>query len=457
MTSATVTITRVYCLYPNQQMKKVLDNNMEYRRYCWNLALETWNDMYQARDLMLTKSKRLLIAEALKLQHELLNNKRLKASTIKRKMARLQVINDQLTDNDWELAKINPSPTWQRVRDILVDNKEYWQQNYSSRILQLAVQDLGKAFANFFNKAQPNLGLPKFKSRFANRQGFKTDRLKIQNNCLVLDQPRHVKESWSPLTISEPLLSNKFGVVSFYRERNNYYVAIPFKISRDQLNKKSQTTKVTGVDRNVGHFDTLDGSINVCPSRLDRLYKRVKHYQRALAKKRLINGKKKAQHSHNYQKVRQKLQQAYHQIHNIQYDLMHKFTTILVTRYNTLVIEDLNVNGMQMSHVASKGLHRSMFGLFKRLLMYKCNWYKRTLILANRFYPSTQRCAYCGMVKKGDDKITLNGNKKHHTNHSEYVCYNPNCPMYRVIRNRDYNAVQSLTALIDHPELNHAY
>ena len=63
-----------------------------------------------------------------------------------------------------------------------------------------------------------------------------------------------------------------------------------FKISRDQLNKKPQTTKVTGVDRNVGHFDTLDGSINVCPSRLDRLYKRVKHYQRGLAKKRLING-----------------------------------------------------------------------------------------------------------------------------------------------------------------------
>lgn len=39
---------------------------------------------------------------------------------------------------------------------------------------------------------------------------------------------------------------------------------------------------------------------------------------------------------------------------------MHKFTTLLVQRYQALVIEVLDVKGMQMSHVASKGLHRSI-------------------------------------------------------------------------------------------------
>jgi len=52
-------------------------------------------------------------------------------------------------------------------------------------------------------------------------------------------------------------------------------------------------------------------------------------------------------------------------------------------------------------------MHRSMFGLFRKLLTYKCEWYGRKLIVANRLYPSTQRCAVCGMVKKGDEKITL--------------------------------------------------
>ena len=38
--------------------------------------------------------------------------------------------------------------------------------------------------------------------------------------------------------------------------------------------------------------------------------------------------------------------------------------------------------------------------------------------------PSTQRCSECGFVKQGEDKITLQGNKKHHTKHNEYICYN---------------------------------
>ncbi|MFK5656664.1 RNA-guided endonuclease TnpB family protein, partial [Lactobacillus delbrueckii subsp. bulgaricus] len=32
-------------------------------------------------------------------------------------------------------------------------------------------------------------------------------------------------------------------------------------------------------------------------------------------------------------------------------------------------------------------------------------------MVANRFYPSTQRCAACGNIKKDDEKITLSGNK----------------------------------------------
>ncbi|MCT3577264.1 transposase, partial [Lactobacillus delbrueckii] len=28
-------------------------------------------------------------------------------------------------------------------------------------------------------------------------------------------------------------------------------------------------------------------------------------------------------------------------------------------------------------------------------------------MIANRFYPSTQRCAACGNIKKDDEKITL--------------------------------------------------
>ena len=82
-------------LYPNQMMKKVLDDLCDYRRYCWNKGLETWNDMYEAHNL----------------------NK-----------------------------KDNPIPNESRVRKELSSNKADWQYDLSARCLQLAIKDLANAW-----------------------------------------------------------------------------------------------------------------------------------------------------------------------------------------------------------------------------------------------------------------------------------------------------------------------
>src|SRR5699024_11311030 len=63
-------------LKPNKTMQQELDKLCDYRRYCWNQALATWQDMYEARTL----------------------------------------------DKD-----NNPSPNERRIRDELVDNKADWQ------------------------------------------------------------------------------------------------------------------------------------------------------------------------------------------------------------------------------------------------------------------------------------------------------------------------------------------
>ncbi|WP_270336012.1 zinc ribbon domain-containing protein, partial [Ligilactobacillus agilis] len=57
--------------------------------------------------------------------------------------------------------------------------------------------------------------------------------------------------------------------------------------------------------------------------------------------------------------------------------------------------------------------------------------------------PSTQRCSQCGHVKTGTDKVGLDGNKKHKTKHSEYICYDCGAVM-----DRDENAVRNLLALL---------
>ncbi|MDK7904674.1 transposase, partial [Staphylococcus epidermidis] len=76
--------------------------------------------------------------------------------------------------------------------------------------------------------------------------------------------------------------------------------------------------------------------------------------------------------SNNYVQVRTKLQRDYRRAFNIQNDLLQKFTTELANNYDQIVIEDLNVKQMMMTHVASKGIQRSLFGKFRQILSYKC-------------------------------------------------------------------------------------
>ena len=196
----------------------------------------------------------------------------------------------------------------------------------------------------------------------------------------------------------------------------------------------------TAIDANVNHFDYTDGSFKVFPKRLKRLYAQIKHYQRLLARKRHENGKK-ATHSKQYFKVRVKLQKCYQRVAAIQNDLLHKFTTMIYQTYDIVVIEDLDVQAMQMQKKA-KNLHRSLFGRFRLYMEYKAIKFNKTLILADQFYPSTQRCSHCGHVKTGDDKIGLDGNKKHRTKHNEYICYSCGFTI-----DRDQNAVSNLLAL----------
>ena len=209
-----------------------------------------------------------------------------------------------------------------------------------------------------------------------------------------------------------------------------------------EVANKAKTNRVTAVDVNVGHFNYTAGQINTLPKRLNHLYQRIKYYQKSLAKKRTVNGKR-ATKSNNYVKTRAKLQRDYRKVANIQHDIMQKFTTQLVEEYDKIVIEDLAVKEMQMTHVASKGLQRSMFGYFRQILSYKYDWYGKDLLIADKYYPSTQRCSNCGYVKTGEEKVGLNGNLKYGTKHNEYICYE--CGN---IMDRDENAVLNLLALI---------
>ena len=412
-------LTKKVRLYPNKTMLAMLDRLCDYRRYCWNQGLELWNNLYDQRVEMVPASLR--------------------------KKSQLAIKDKTIifSEDEQELLDMFPLPSERIVRDLMVNDKEDWQYQLSSKVLQLTVRDLTTAWTKFFNskeskKKKRKVGKPSFKTKKNPKQGFKTDRARIKKGGLVLDAGGAYKGDWYCIPFKGyDLPDGKIKHCSITKINDKYYASLVIDCPEQHLTK---TGKKTAIDANVNHFDYTDGSFAVCPKQLDRLYAQIKHYQRLLARKRNANGKNATQ-SNQYFKVRTKLQKCYQRVANIQNDLLHKFTTMIYQTYDTVVIEDLNVQAMQMSKKA-KNLHRSLFGRFRLYMEYKAIKFNKTRILADQYYPSTQRCSHCGHVKTGDDKIGLDGNKKHGTKHNEYVCYE--CGFET---DRDKNAVLNLLAL----------
>ena len=424
-------LSRKVKLYPNKTMAKVLDNLCDYRRYCWNQGLELWNDLYDQRVEMVPTSLRKKSQLAIK------------DKTIK------------FSDKEQELLDLFPSPSYYVVQNLMVKDKGDWQYLLSSRVLLWAIKDLANTWSAFFNDKKSKsksksrsrsksksknqkVGKPSFRTKKNPRQGFKTDRASIKNGKLFLDKARAYKSDWYGISFKGyDLPDGKIKHCSITKINNEYYASLTVDCSGQPLPKAG---KSTAIDANVNHFDYTNGSFVVCPKQLDVLYAQIKYYQRLLARKRKVNGKRTAR-SKQYFKVRTKLQKCYQRVTNIQNDLLHKFTTEIYHNYDTVVIEDLDVKAMQMSKKA-KNLHRSLFGRFRFYMEYKAEKFGKELIIADRYYPSTQRCSNCGHVKTGDDKITLSGNKKYGTAHNEYICYE--CGFET---DRDKNAVLNLLAL----------
>ena len=400
-------LSRQVRLYPNKNMKHVLDSLCDYRRYCWNEAIACWNAQYEARSIGFPQS--------------LLDKFRNKT---------------ELTSEECKLVEQYPHPSHNSVRNELVANKEDWQYTLSSRVLQLAIKDTAMAWELFFDN-RDTAGRPTFKSRKEPKQGFKTDRARIYNGQLLLDKPHGYEGRWQTIKFKGLAIPDgKLIFCSVTRVNGRYTATFTIEVESTRLPRTGQKT---AVDANIDHFDTTEGRTTLKPNTLNPLFDRVRHYQRILARKRHRNPR--ATQSKGYHATRTKLQRTYERIANIQKDLLHKFTTSLYQQFDTVVIEDLNVKQMQMSKRA-KNLHRSLFGQFHRMMEYKSLKFDKTLIVADRYYPSTQRCSACGFVKTGDDEITLNGNHKHGTRHNQYICYQ--CGYED---DRDHNAVLNLLAL----------
>ncbi len=164
--------------------------------------------------------------------------------------------------------------------------------------------------------------------------------------------------------------------------------------------------------------------------RVRKLKKRLKQSQHNVSRKYHANGK--YDKTSNILKAEQKQKQLYIKLKNIRKDYAHKVTTKIVRLLpKTIVMEDLNVQGMMKNEHLAEAIQEQLFYEFLRQIEYKCRAKGITLIQANRFYPSSKKCSQCGSIKHN---LKLKDRK--------YICEHCNLAI-----DRDFNAAINLEKL----------
>jgi putative transposase len=118
--------------------------------------------------------------------------------------------------------------------------------------------------------------------------------------------------------------------------------------------------------------------------------KRLAQAQHRLSKKR--HGSK------NRDKARRKVARIHTRIADRRNDFLHKLSTRLIRENQTICIESLSVKSLARHPTLAKAIHDVAWGEFVRQLTYKAQWYGRTLVAIDQWYPSSKRCSACGNV-----------------------------------------------------------
>jgi putative transposase len=210
------------------------------------------------------------------------------------------------------------------------------------------------------------------------------------------------------------------------RQADRWYVSISVSLPIEQKPPRQSVEKqdCVGVDLGISHLATCSEGHKVeNPKALSKNLKKLKRLSQALSRK--VKG------SYNRYKAKLQLSTLHQRIKNIRKDALHKLSYYLTTKFNTVVLEDLNVKGMMQNGKLSRAIADVGFYELRRQVEYKAKYYGAKVIFADRFYPSSKLCSVCGFKHEG---LTLKDR--------EWQC--PHC---ETSHERDVNAALNLRQL----------
>ena len=281
---------------------------------------------------------------------------------------------------------------------LLKDENYAWLQEQNTKVMKQSIRQMLDAYSKFFKQHN---GFPKFKSKKDNQSAlFPFEAISKRN---TFDERK--------ITLTQDLKNIKFRCSDLYFKRlqdykdkirsatvsrtksGNYFLSILVDIPKEELIKFKHTKQCVGIDLGIKDFViTSDGEVFENKHFFKKQEKKVKRLQKQQSKK--VKG------SHNREKQRVRIAKAFERLTNQKDAYVHSVVNDLLSLYDLVCMEDLNVKGMVKNHKLAKAIQEVGFYKFKQILLDKANANSKQVVLVDRFYPSSKTCHKCGYVKK---------------------------------------------------------
>ncbi len=291
-----------------------------------------------------------------------------------------------------------------------------WLNEVSSVPLQQALNHLDRAFRNFF---ESRAEYPRFHTKRGDQSAtyvasaFKWDGKQL--TLAKMDAPLDIH--WSrPL----PTGAKPSSVTVSKDTAHRYFVSI---LVEEDIQHLPAVNKQVGLDLGLVSMVILSTGETVGnPKFFSKDEKKLAQAQRRHAKKK--------KGSKNRDKARLKVARLHARIGERRRDYQHKLSTRIIRENQVVCIESLQVKMMVKNHCLAKSISDVGWGELVRQLEYKAQWYGRTLVKIDKWYPSSKRCFDCGHIL---DSLTLD--IRFWT-----------CPECGIAHERDLNAAHNILA-----------
>jgi putative transposase len=270
--------------------------------------------------------------------------------------------------------------------------KEFeWYQEISFHVSANAIQNIDNAFKHFFRrvKLKQRPGFPKFHSKDV-KESFS---IRTPQKFGVFGNRLRIEKLKSLIRMRESVrFRGQLKQVTISKRAGKYFASFLIE-TEDYVQNYPNRQASVGIDFGIKTLATLsNGEVYQNLKLLRKNALKLKKLQRNFARKKVKDSNRRA-------RAKLKIQKLHFRIARQRAAIVHQISNYVTKTFDRIVIEDLNVKGMLKNRKLSRAIAEVGFGMLRQLIEYKAKLRKCTLVIANRFFPSSKTCSKCGTVQ----------------------------------------------------------